>query len=229
MCGAAALYWWPMSARARLLGRRGRRGRSERRRIPPQFAAPIVGLLVFALFSGAIGALLGVAAAVASFVVVQRGSDSSGAARQALERQAAEVADLLAACAASGASLERSMREVAPAVGDPAGTLLAEAAAQMSLGAAPEAAWSRLHEYRATAPLARAIVRSLESGAPLADALSGCATELRSNRHAKVEAMARSVAVSAVGPLGLCFLPAFLLLGVVPLVAGLLTATVQEW
>jgi hypothetical protein len=39
-----------------------------------------------------------------------------------------------------------------------------------------------------------------------------------------VEDKARRVGVLAAVPLGLCLLPAFLLIGIVPVVAGLLTA-----
>ena len=47
------------------------------------------------------------------------------------------------------------------------------------------------------------------------------AEELRERTRADVEARARSVSTRAAAPLGVCFLPAFVLLGIVPLVAGL--------
>jgi len=47
------------------------------------------------------------------------------------------------------------------------------------------------------------------------------ARELRERAHAEVESRARSVSTRAAAPLGVCFLPAFVLLGIVPLVAGL--------
>ena len=46
------------------------------------------------------------------------------------------------------------------------------------------------------------------------------AVDLRRGARARVEARARAVGVRAALPLGLCLLPAFVLLGVVPLVAG---------
>ena len=52
--------------------------------------------------------------------------------------------------------------------------------------------------------------------------LSHRANEIQSERRAAVEARAKAVGVRTVIPLGLCFLPAFLLLGIVPVVAGLL-------
>jgi hypothetical protein len=48
------------------------------------------------------------------------------------------------------------------------------------------------------------------------------AAELDQRSRAGVEERARAVGVKAAVPLGLCLLPSFLLIGVVPLVAGLL-------
>lgn len=182
------------------------------------------------IIGGVIGVVLGTLAGVVSVKLVIKLDDGGAAARRdLLAAQAPDVADLLAACLASGASLGVATREVAAAVPEPARELFASAAAHVAMGAPPSEAWQAVRAEPATAPIARAVVRSLESGSALADSLSACASELRDVRKAQVEVMARSVAVKAVGPLGLCFLPAFLLLGVVPLVAGLLTRTLGQW
>ena len=72
----------------------------------------------------------------------------------------------------------------------------------------------------ALAPLARAIARSAASGAPLAPTVARVAEEQRSERRWKAEAAAARVGVRAVLPLAVCFLPAFVLVGVVPVVVG---------
>jgi hypothetical protein len=51
-------------------------------------------------------------------------------------------------------------------------------------------------------------------------AVEALASELAAQSRARTDALARSVEVRAAAPLGACFLPAFLLLGVVPMVAG---------
>jgi pilus assembly protein TadC len=185
---------------------------------------------VWAFIGGVAGVICAMAAAAVAFRVL-RSLDDGGAAELTAELagQAPDAADMLAACVASGASLERATREVAQAIGTPAAELLAAAAALMALGAPPAEAWAGLAGHEATAPIARTVVRSLDSGAPMADALTACASELRDIRRARVEAMAQAVAVKAVGPLGLCFLPAFLLMGVVPLVAGLVSKTLGQF
>jgi pilus assembly protein TadC len=55
-------------------------------------------------------------------------------------------------------------------------------------------------------------------------AVERLADELARSARAEVEDRARAVGVKAALPLGLCLLPAFLLLGIAPLVAGLLGA-----
>ena len=46
------------------------------------------------------------------------------------------------------------------------------------------------------------------------------AEELRERARADVETRARSIEVKAAAPLGLCLLPAFVVLGIVPMVVG---------
>lgn len=143
----------------------------------------------------------------------------------AVDRQAAEVAELLSACLASGATLERSTEVVARAVGPPASDLLLHVAALSALGTPTTSAWRTLDDKGALGLIATVVRRSLQSGAPLSEALEACSKDLRDQHRAHVETLARSVAVSTVGPLGLCFLPAFLLLTVVPIVASLLSSS----
>jgi pilus assembly protein TadC len=66
--------------------------------------------------------------------------------------------------------------------------------------------------------LAAVAVRSSESGAALADALNRLGKELRAERTVTAVAAAQRAGVLVVLPLGLCFLPAFVLAGLVPVV-----------
>ncbi len=79
----------------------------------------------------------------------------------------------------------------------------------------------RSPDDEALAPLARAMVRSQTSGASVVQTVERLADELERESLARAEDAARRVGVSAAVPLGVCLLPAFLLLGVVPTVASL--------
>jgi pilus assembly protein TadC len=65
-------------------------------------------------------------------------------------------------------------------------------------------------------------VRSQHSGAAFAGSLQRVADDLRSDSLIATEAAARRAGVLIVLPLGLCFLPAFVLAGLVPVIAAVL-------
>lgn len=89
-------------------------------------------------------------------------------------------------------------------------------------GAEPEAAWSALAQDEATAPLAAAVIRASRTGAPAATTVGRAARELRDAAADVLAAEVRAVGVRATAPLALCFLPAFIFLGVLPTALGLL-------
>lgn len=188
------------------------------------------GLGLAIAMGGWLGALVGIGVAVAGPVVVSRlESGAARARRELLTRQAAQAADLLSACLASGATLGAGVDAVRTALGSPISEPLSSLSASLRLGTDPLIAWRALMDEPGLAPLARLIVRSLASGAPLADALPRIADDLRRDNRARAEAAARSAGVKAVAPLAACFLPAFLLMGVVPVVASLALPMITTW
>jgi Flp pilus assembly protein TadB len=187
--------------------------------------AAIVGGVGIAIgWGGILGWGLGIAVAVgAPFALGRLETRGDRRRREAMERQGADAADLLAACLASGAPIVPSVAAVARALGPPIDAPLGTLLASMALGTDAAAAWRQLASEPGMGALARAIGRSSESGAPLVQVLPGIADDLRRRNRAHVEAAARSAGVKAVAPLAACFLPAFLLVGVVPIVASLAT------
>jgi pilus assembly protein TadC len=138
------------------------------------------------------------------------------------------VLDLLAACLAGGAALPAAAEAVGRAVGGPAGRRLVAVAAALAVGAPPADAWGPLagsgpgrRDDDPYAPAARALSRAAEGGAPVAATVGRLAAEVRADARSRAEQAARRVGVLAVAPLGLCFLPAFVLLGIVPVVVSL--------
>lgn len=181
-----------------------------------------VGLVVVITWGGVVGIVAGVLLAVLLPRALGRlESRAMRDRREALARQAAPTADLLSACLASGAPVTSSLRAVAEAMGNPVAQPLRALVDALALGADPAIAWRALATESSLAPLARAALRSSETGAPLSHVLRGTAVDLRRDQRARADAAARASGVKAVGPLAACFLPAFLLLGVVPVVASL--------
>ena len=90
----------------------------------------------------------------------------------------------------------------------------------LALGADPAAAWAPALDRAATARLARAARRSARSGSAVAE-VDHRAADVRAEAADTVTARAERAGVLVTGPLGLCFLPAFLALGIVPVVVGL--------
>lgn len=75
--------------------------------------------------------------------------------------------------------------------------------------------------------VARDLARCAESGAAVAEVLEVHAAEARALRRARREMAARTVGVRSVLPLVCCFLPAFILVGVVPIIAATLGSFTQ--
>ncbi|MFF8591962.1 type II secretion system F family protein [Streptomyces sp. NPDC015220] len=136
-------------------------------------------------------------------------------------RQLPLAADLVAACIASGAGPVIAAQAVGQALGGAVGEALARGAAEVRLGGAPAEAWHRLASIPGAAGLARLLARADESGLPAAGPVARLAADVRADRARAATARARRAAVLVTGPVGLCFLPAFVAVGVLPVVIGL--------
>ena len=171
--------------------------------------------------AGPVAGIAGVPAGVMLSVWIGRLEPPDVAkARDQINRELPLAIDLLAACAAAGRPPQESLPVVSRAVGGALGARLDEITARLSLGADPAAEWARCARDPQLAELGRTMQRSAESGAPLAEGLSRLAEDRRRERRTQTQVRARNVGVKAAGPLAACFLPAFMLVGVVPTVAG---------
>lgn len=190
-------------------------------------AAPWVlalGLLV--LVGPPLGLILGLASIVLVGPMLRRLQARADVERaRDLARQVPATLDLLVATLASGAPLERSVRAVADAQDEPIRSLLLDVAGALNLGASPAQAWARAGEHADLVEVANAFSRSADTGAPIAGLLAQAAAELRRRRHVRVTVAARQAGVQSFIPLGLCFLPAFVLLAGVPLVVTMAQGT----
>lgn len=144
--------------------------------------------------------------------------------REAARRQLPHVVRLLALALSAGAPVGLALRLVEEAFPGEATLVLRSARSQLELGMAPVAVWSEVAARSELAPLARALARAESLGAAPAGVLARLADDLEAVARADVEDRARAVGIRAAVPLGLCLLPAFLLLGVVPVVVAALSA-----
>ncbi|MEO3814235.1 type II secretion system F family protein [Sphaerisporangium sp. B11E5] len=174
------------------------------------------------LVGGVPGVLIGACAGVSRVVTVRR--RKSPEERRRRERMAEDLpftVDLMVACLRAGLPVSGAVEIAAEAVGGPLGALLSTVNARLRLGAAPEEPWAVLRDDPLLSALAQDMTRAAVNGAPVADALTRLAADATRETRAAASAAARRAGVQVIAPLGLCFLPAFVFLGIIPVVAGL--------
>lgn len=190
---------------------------------PVLVALAFVGAWVFV--EGVAGLVAGgVVAAIAWRVLGRAESPSARRRREELERDLPSAVHLLGACLEAGAALSGALDAVSDALPGAVAEELLVVRHRLALGVDPATVWRDLAAHPQLGPLGRSLGRAHGSGASVRDAVAGLAQDLAAQSRLRTDALARSVEVRAAAPLGVCFLPAFLLLGVVPMVAGVFTA-----
>lgn len=187
----------------------------------------LAGAGAWVFFGGAVGLLAGVGVGWFAWRVL--GGVESAAAVARRERVRADLpgaVDLLVTVLEAGAAPAQGLGLVGDALGGPVAEELGAVRLRIELGADPGAVWKDLARHPELGALGRALDRANQTGASVAAAGRRLAIELRERRGAEIEARARAVSTRAAAPLGVCFLPAFVLLGIVPLVAGLVGSLV---
>ncbi|MEU9107607.1 type II secretion system F family protein [Streptomyces xanthophaeus] len=193
------------------------------------WAGPAGALLAgWVLIGGAIGAAAGCAAALGVWRWQARARPPAGVDPKEAERQLPFAADLLAATLAAGAGPVEAAEVVGESLGGPVGERLALAGAELRLGGEPGAAWGRLAEIPGAGALAGCLERAARTGAPAAEPVSRLASALRADRARQAGARAQRAAVLVTAPVGLCFLPAFLAIGVAPVVIGMASGLLSD-
>ena len=180
-------------------------------------------LLTYLLIGGWPGVPVGVMAAVAGYRVVRR-LEPPGIRR---EREAAVAAlpfalDLLAGVLRAGLPVGAAVHLVAASIGGPLGQRLDLVGRELARGVDPTRAWVAVAGLPGGGRLAPAVIRAADSGAALASAFGRLADDLRNSAASRAQARAQRAGVLLVLPLGLCFLPAFVVAGVVPVIVAVL-------
>jgi len=156
---------------------------------------------------------------------VPRRRAGASAARAAGDVDAAMLLDLADAALAAGASVPRALTGVGRALPHGGtGRDLETAGALLALGAPWPDAWRDAGDE--STALAEALEPAWRDGADPAPLLRRGAGAIRARRHRQAHEDAARLGVRLVLPLGLCLLPAFVLLGLVPVLLSGGTALV---
>lgn len=223
------------AARARMVALLGLEAAPGRPRARPEFGAgagrwllPLgFGCLGWALVGGIVGPVLGLACAYGAGRRLRTRKPDSTAATDEATRQLPLAADLLSACVSAGAGPREAAEAVGESLGGPVGDRLVSTAAALRLGGEPVETWGRFGEIPGASDLARCLERAGSTGAPAAEPVARLADRLRADRARQAAARAGRAQSLITAPVGLCFLPAFLAVGVAPVVIGLATGLLR--
>jgi hypothetical protein len=130
-----------------------------------------------------------------------------------------EALELVALALLGGGSLAAAVSRVGAVLPGPVGRELAQVGARLQAGRSDDGAWDGAGEH--WAPARRSLHLAESSGVPPGQALTRSAQDLRRDAVADVEVAAARLGVRLVIPLGLAYLPAFVLTTVLPVVLAL--------
>lgn len=196
-------------------------GRRSRPPDPALLAALLTPVAAVVLLGPVTGLLVGAALVPVVHRSVSR-LETSGSRRRAarVEADLPVALDLVVAALVAGRPPVTALALAADATDGPLGDDLDVVAGRLAVAADPDAVWSGLADDPVLAPVGRAFRRAASSGMPVSDVVRGVADELRRERSARLRERSQRVGVRTAAPLGLCFLPAFFLIGIVPTIVA---------
>lgn len=143
---------------------------------------------------------------------------TSGAPASVPELDLVAVVDLLVVAVEAGATVPHALGAVGGAAGGRVGDDLGRAGASLVLGAPWSVAWAHAPALGAALD---GLAAAWSAGTAPGPVLRAASAQARRTRDRATQEAAGRLAVRLVLPLGLCFLPAFVLIGVVPVLASL--------
>lgn len=226
------LLTWPDAAPERKARRRftdgvKRRARGIGRGRAREVGAALgTGAFAVVMVGGVTGWLLAAAGAYGvAWWMRRHGHGETGAVEREAARAEAGLlplaAELMAACLAAGSGPAQAADAVGRSLDGPLGIRLIRTSTELRLGAEPATAWAHFGSLPGSEAFVGSMARAGTAGVPAVDQVTRLTGELRARQAREASARARRAAVLVTGPLGLCFLPAFLAVGVAPVVMGL--------
>ncbi|MER7010631.1 type II secretion system F family protein [Saccharopolyspora sp. NPDC000359] len=218
LVAAAVLITPTPSGRTRL-----RSLRPQTRRQRASATAWLLPLAAGAVAAQVFGLVMGVLIGSAAAIAARRWSAIAARGRERTDPLVLAAGwDLLAAGMRAGLPVPVVVQAVAEELAGAARRTLREVADHLALGSDAVTSWEPALSNPDTAELGRAARRTARTGQGLAEVAAELAEHARATVAEQAEARAQRVAVWISAPLGLCFLPAFLCLGVAPVVVGTL-------
>jgi hypothetical protein len=140
--------------------------------------------------------------------------------RQHLIMEVPQALELMAACLGAGLPARTACGAVVKCFDGPVAEDLGQVLSLLELGVGNVDAWRSIHDHPQLGLAAADLARAVESGASMVDGLRQHAAAAREARRGALQVRARGVAVRSVAPMMGCFIPSFMLLGVVPSVVS---------
>jgi pilus assembly protein TadC len=204
------------------------RGRADAPPLVRRVLLSMVGVLALGLAAARIDSWLGgflwfALPVVAATGVLGLGWVEPRSARRRREQLIMEVPqalELMAACLAAGLPARTACAAVVRTFDGPVADDLGQVLALLELGVGDVVAWQALHDHPQLGLAAADLARSVESGTSMVQGLQHHAAAAREVRRSELQVLARAVGVRSVLPLMMCFIPSFLLLGIVPAVVS---------
>lgn len=134
--------------------------------------------------------------------------------------QLAFVAELLAVAVRHGASIPRALAIVGSQAGPALGPELAQVARGLEQGGDWDAAWARPSPSAGLDTLRETLEPSWRHGVSPLLRLEAVVDQLNADQRERIEKQSAALAVKVLLPCGLCFLPSFVLVGIVPVIAA---------
>ena len=129
--------------------------------------------------------------------------------------------ELFVACVRAGLSVQQATSAVSIVADEPTATYWKQVNSLLALGVEPERAWVHMQQLPGLQELARLVCMSEHSGAAIASGCQRLVDTLRADATSNAIAKAERAGVFISVPLAMCFLPAFIVLGLVPVVISL--------
>jgi hypothetical protein len=131
-----------------------------------------------------------------------------------------QALELMAACLAAGLPARTACAAVVEAFDGPVADDLGQVLSLLELGAGDVESWRAIHDHPQLGLAAMDLARSVESGTSMVEGLQHHAAAAREARRGALQVTARAVGVRSVLPMMTCFIPSFMLLGIVPAVVS---------